>query len=163
MTNNKKKDIIRLFGYINLIEYVKRIIYNGFSSEVSRALHNKVCGIDKETGSRSAEIIQDNIKEIVKDLPDDEICELFLDIYDKYYTHSDIKKIIAFHESEIGKKINGNSNSILMEIESKTVEYSKRISQEIAYKIIRNIVAKTIDAQIQMNKIMEEKNGQENI
>jgi hypothetical protein len=50
-------------------------------------------------------------------------------IYDKRFTHEEIKEILAFQQSAVGKKLNGLSIELSMEIVMVTNAYIKRLQE----------------------------------
>ena len=65
----------------------------------------------------------------------DDIINLHLPIYNKYYTHQDIKDLIKFYDSSIGKKMIKVEPYILQE----SMIEGEKWGEEIALKLMQNI------------------------
>lgn len=66
-----------------------------------------------------------NLEEMIEDL--------FIKVYDKHFSDSDIKDLIRFYESDVGKKLISLSPQIFQEVSSQAEDY------------IRNKLADTLD------------------
>ncbi len=60
----------------------------------------------KELTPRAIEIIREQMSAVINEQVSDEqsFFSYFIPIYDKYYTHSEIKGLVSFYESELGRK-----------------------------------------------------------
>ena len=60
----------------------------------------------------------------------DFIEEIFVDLYAKYFTHPEIKELIKFYESPVGKKYINVSPQLMREATLKAEEYMKKKLEE---------------------------------
>ena len=102
-------------------------------------------GLNK-MGSQMLTPIISRYKEKHKDIPDkywdDLFKEMFNDImkfmiprYEKHFTHEDIKGLIKFHESPLGKKMIRVQPLIMKEMMPKITKWSKTLSKKIKDKL----------------------------
>jgi uncharacterized protein len=68
----------------------------------------------------------------------DGLISLTVPIYDKYYTHEDILKMIKFYESPTGKKIIDNQSAILDESMKAGEKWGKQIAEKIIQKLLKD-------------------------
>lgn len=61
----------------------------------------------------------------------DELIMLYVPIYDKHFTHSEIKELIAYHESPIGRKVLEKQSALLAD----SLEIGKTFGGKLDMKI----------------------------
>jgi uncharacterized protein len=81
---------------------------------------------------------QDFWDDFQKEIHPEELEELIVPIYDKHFSHEDIKKLIAFYESPIGKKLAGELPSISQE----SMQAGQQWGRQIAQKAIKEVQEK---------------------
>lgn len=106
-----------------------------------------------ETGDIMGQFLNDIIssfKQIDPDIPEEfwdgfikefdtkEVIDLIIPIYDKYLTHDDIKAIIKFYESDVGKKY----ISLLPQITQEAMAVGEKWGEKIAKKVIKKLEQK---------------------
>ena len=71
---------------------------------------------------------------ITKNLSIDDIIEdIFLQLYDKYFTHTEIKELIQFYESPLGTKVLRVSPQIMREAAVMSEEYINKKLDKLEY------------------------------
>ena len=132
MDENKEKDIMKITPKIK--DTLKLLERTGiFSRETLVKTFEQTMGyvykLDKETVDEIVGLYMEN--------------EYFLDhtievanIYGSYYTHKEIKKIISFYDSPIGKKMTKNSSRIADEVYKAGVDLSLKTQDFMVPKIV---------------------------
>lgn len=64
-----------------------------------------------------------------------ELFDLMIPIYDKYYTHEDIKAIIGFYESPAGQKMLSVLPQITQEMMPKAMEWGQDVGRRVMEKM----------------------------
>ena len=65
----------------------------------------------------------------------DELVELTIPIYEKHFTHDDIKQMIAFYQSPIGKKLLKKQPAILKESMAVGIAWAQKITEKLIEKM----------------------------
>lgn len=71
----------------------------------------------------------------VKEVDIDSLVEMIIPIYDKYLTHEEIKEIIKFYESPVGKKL----IKVLPMITNESMEVGSKWGRDISNKLIEKL------------------------
>ncbi|MEA5403944.1 DUF2059 domain-containing protein [Arcicella sp. DC2W] len=61
----------------------------------------------------------------------DEFIMLYVPIYDKHFTHSEIKELIAYHESPIGKKVIEKQPLIMSDSMQMGKEFGEKLGRKV--------------------------------
>ena len=69
----------------------------------------------------------------------DELIDMIIPIYDKFYTEDDIKELIKFYDSPIGKKVISNMPQIMKESMLAGQEWGRKLGEEIGKKVEKRI------------------------
>lgn len=69
------------------------------------------------------------------DVNPNDLIEMVVPIYEKYFTHKEIKQLIAFYESPIGKKLLKVQPQIMMESIAAGEEWGKKLVQRAMEKL----------------------------
>jgi hypothetical protein len=67
----------------------------------------------------------------------DSFVDLFIPLYDRYFSHDDIKELIRFYESPVGKKMLEVTPIITQESFGIGQEWGQRIGQEVLNELIK--------------------------
>ncbi|MCL2265183.1 MAG: DUF2059 domain-containing protein [Treponema sp.] len=109
----------------------------------------RVSGTDKQTQMVIDELIA-LFEQTIPDIPAvvwvkfkdkikiDDLLEMCIPIYDKYYTHNDIKEMIKFYESPIGKKMVDAEYKMTNEISALGEKWGEKIGNEIVNELIND-------------------------
>lgn len=73
--------------------------------------------------------------EFMKEVDADEMIELVVPIYDKYLTHDEIKIIITFYETPVGKKMIALLPQIMQESMAAGQQWGKEIGERVIKKL----------------------------
>ena len=73
-----------------------------------------------------------------KEIKMDDINNIIIPIYDKYYTENDIDQLIVFYNSPIGKKMISTMPQVMQE----SIAAGQKIGKEIGEKVITQLKAK---------------------
>ncbi|MFN7971098.1 MAG: DUF2059 domain-containing protein [Acidobacteriota bacterium] len=88
-----------------------------------------------------------NMKQAMPDVPEtfwtefragihpDELVALAVPVYDKYLTHDEIKQLIAFNESPLGKKVTQVMPQIMQECMGAGEQWGRRIAEDAIKKL----------------------------
>ncbi|MCL2831780.1 MAG: DUF2059 domain-containing protein [Treponema sp.] len=68
----------------------------------------------------------------------DSFMDIYVPIYDKYFTQDDIKQLIEFYESPIGKKLIEQTPSIINESYAGGQAWGQQIGEEIVNELIKD-------------------------
>lgn len=93
-----------------------------------QVIKQMIAGFQQNYSSIEKKFFEDFEKEI----NEDELVNLVIPVYDKYYTHDDIKQLIAFYHSPLGKK----QISIMPSITSDSYAAGQQWGRSIAEKIL---------------------------
>ena len=66
----------------------------------------------------------------------DEIIDLLVPVVDKYFTHDDIRELIKFYESPIGKKLNDVTPQMMPELYEIGSNWGESLAEDILNKLI---------------------------
>lgn len=102
----------------------------------------KVMGADKmaisgmqqqmqEIKKNSPNISDEFFNEFVAEVTTDRITEVYIPIYAKYYTESEIDELIKFYKSPVGKK----TISVLPDIMKESIDAGGKVGRDIAIKV----------------------------
>ena len=75
--------------------------------------------------------------EFMKEINYDELAALFIPIYDKNYTHEEIKYMITFYESPAGKKMVEKTPAILAESMAAGREWGQKLGAKVYEKMTK--------------------------
>jgi len=109
----------------------------------------RVSGTDKQTQMVIDELIA-LFEQTIPDIPAvvwvkfkdkikiDDLLEMCIPIYDKYYTHNEIKELIKFYESPIGTKMVDAEYKMTNEISALGEKWGEKIGNEIVNELIND-------------------------
>lgn len=100
MPLEKRSDIIKLLKISGVVGMANKMAVYA-SNQIIDAMQGQ-----KELTPHVIKIIKFEVSAVINEQIFDEqaFFSYFLPIYDKYYTHSEIKGLISFYESELGRK-----------------------------------------------------------
>lgn len=100
MPLEKRSDIIKLLKISGVVGMANKMAVYA-SNQIIDAMQGQ-----KEFTPHLNEIIKFEVSAVINEqiLDEQTFFSYFLPIYDKYYTHSEIKGLISFYESELGRK-----------------------------------------------------------
>ena len=75
------------------------------------------------------------LKDFMSEVNFDELVELTIPIYEKHFTHDDIKQMIAFYQSPIGKKLLKKQPAILKESMAVGIAWAQKITEKLIEKM----------------------------
>lgn len=74
-------------------------------------------------------------EEFAKEVDEDSLIELIVPIYDKHYTHKDIKKLIEFYESPIGEKMVRKMPVIMQESQAAGQQWGRQLGERVMKRL----------------------------
>ena len=80
-------------------------------------------------------VAEDFFKDFMSEVNFDELIELTIPIYDKHFSHDDIKQMIAFYQSPIGKKLRQKQPVIMKESMAIGIAWSQKLSEKLLKKM----------------------------
>ena len=80
-------------------------------------------------------VAEDFFKDFMSEVNFDELVELTIPIYEKHFTHDDIKQMIAFYQSPIGKKLLKKMPVIMQESMAVGIAWSQKLSEKLLKKM----------------------------
>jgi uncharacterized protein len=114
---------------------IKRLMVITGSGDLGVQASNQVMGSLK---SSLPDIPEEFWKEFQKEINANSMIDLIIPIYDKHFSHSDIKELITFYESPLGKRMTKALPAIMQE--SYTV--GEKWGQEIGERAIKRLKEK---------------------
>jgi hypothetical protein len=108
----------------------------------------KISGSDK-LAEQMMDAMIPQFKQLVPNVPDafwvkfkeklnaDDLLNACIPAYNKYYTHNDIKQLIAFYESPLGKKMVEVTPLLLQETMAAGQKWGEKLGQDIANELIK--------------------------
>lgn len=66
----------------------------------------------------------------------DDLLEMLIPIYDKYYTNEDLEGIIAFYSTPLGQKLLKNSPDVLRESQTVGYQWGSKIGAESEREVL---------------------------
>ncbi len=73
--------------------------------------------------------------EFMSEVNENELMDLCIPVYDKYFTHDDIKALINFYESPAGKKLTSVLPQVTRELITAGQEWGKHLGQKAIKKL----------------------------
>lgn len=114
----------------------KFLIVGGTEANLKAAMKNIVPMMKQNTSFSS---LSDEFWDgFMKEIDYKEFVELYVPIYDKYYTHQEIKDLITFYESPTGKKTVEKTPIIMAESMSLGQKLGEKIGQKVFEKMNKN-------------------------
>jgi len=77
----------------------------------------------------------ERVQQMLKVVPTDELLDAMIPVYQKYFTHSDIKAINKFYESPTGQKLLRDTNAMIIEAMQAAQSVMKKHMPEIEAQI----------------------------
>jgi len=108
----------------------------------------RVSGTDKLTEQMMPMMIQ-QFQQIIPNIPNifwvkviekmnsDDLLYACIPIYDKYYTHDEIKQLITFYESPLGRRLVEVTPLLTQETMAVGQEWGEKLGQEIVNELIK--------------------------
>jgi hypothetical protein len=112
----KIRQMLELNGSLNVSKQVMKTILASFEK-----LYPKV---DKQIW-----------EEFAKEIKTEELIELVVPIYDKYYTEEDVDQLIVFYNSPIGKKVTETLPAISQESMIAGQAWGKQLAEKVIAKL----------------------------
>ena len=102
LTEGKRVDIKRLIEMTGVLKIAQQFS-NVMSEQITQAIKNARPDIPPEM----FDIVRDEVNQLVAESLYDKngFVELTIPIYHKYLTHNDIKGLISFYQTDLGKKV----------------------------------------------------------
>lgn len=101
------------------------------SSKLGYQIFDNVINMIKDKNPMAEEFVS----EIKKEVNPEGISNLYIPIYDKYYTEEDLDNLIKFYQSPTGKKV----TSVMPEMLNESMEAGKQWGISLAQKIIEKL------------------------
>ena len=131
----KRSDIIKLLKITGTA---------GIASKMAVYASNQIIDVwqknKKELTPRAIEIIREQMTAVINEQISDEqsFFSYFVPIYDRYYTHSEIKGLVSFWESELGRK----SIQVMPSLMNECMVAGEKWGQSIAPIAVERIIKK---------------------
>jgi uncharacterized protein len=78
---------------------------------------------------------QDYWEELIKGINEEELVNQLVQIYEKFYTHDEIKELIAFYQTPLGQKMIKSVPLIYQEAAIVGQKWGEKLSMEIVQKL----------------------------
>ena len=140
----KRSDIIKLLKISGTIGIANKMAVYASNQIIDVWQKNK-----KELTPRAIEIIREQMSAVINEQVSDEqsFFSYFIPIYDKYYTHSEIKGLVSFYESELGRKTIKVMPSLMNECMVAGEKWGQSIAPIAVERIIKRFEAEGIKPQ----------------
>ena len=113
-------------------EKIKKLLVVSGTGELGiQAMKNMVTMFRQSYGNVNEEFWN----EFMKEASADELIELMIPIYDKYYTEEDITQLIAFYQSPLGKKMVQVLPGINQESMAAGQEWGKKLGEKVVNRL----------------------------
>jgi len=138
---------------VSLTLLICSLITIGFSQAPAKLENIKklldITGAGK-MGTQLGVTMINNMKPLYKDVPDEfwdefkkeltttDWIDMFIPVYEKFYSDDDIKQLIQFYQSPIGKKVISNTPLIMQE----SMQIGQTWGQKLGEKLVERIKAK---------------------
>jgi uncharacterized protein len=114
-------------------EKIRKLLEVTGSGKLGIQVINNIVDMYKQSYS---EVQQTFWEEFRKEANTDDLVNLIIPIYEKFYTEEEITQLIAFYESPLGKKVVQTLPGIMQESMKVGEAWGKQISERIAKKLI---------------------------
>lgn len=111
---------------------IKQLLELTGSGKMAIQMMNQMMGTLKSSHSKAGDEFWENLK---KEIKAEDIENMIIPIYDKYYTESDIEQLIAFYGSPIGKKMIATMPQVMQESMIVGQTWGKEIIEKIKTKL----------------------------
>lgn len=116
-------------------EILEKMFEVSGNEKAYQAAINQMFSMFKQQYTSVSEESWNALEEEFKNTSIDELVELFIPVYQKYFTIDDIKEIIKFYESPIGQKLAMNTPLITQESMQIGQQWGMKIGQEFEKKM----------------------------
>ena len=133
-TPEKRSDIIKLLKMMGAVEIVTKAAIRSSNQQIDILNKN-----EKELTPRIIEIIkEENTVVIIEQFSDGQILfSHLIPIYDKYYTHSEIKGLISFYDSELGR---GKTVQIMPYLMAESSAAGEKLAESIKHIAVDRVI-----------------------
>ncbi|MBN2121326.1 MAG: DUF2059 domain-containing protein [Candidatus Omnitrophica bacterium] len=134
LSQEKKADIKKLLEITNALQ-ISQQIGDFFNAQMTQQIKL----LNPQISPERFEIIRQEVDKVVAEAmyEEDGYVGLTTKLYHKYYTHKDIKEIIKFYQSEVGKKVIKVTPALLQESMVVGQIWGKRLEPRIKERIIK--------------------------
>jgi len=138
---------------ISLILLCCSLVITGFSQAPAKPENIKklldITGAGK-IGAQIGVTMINNMKTVYKDIPDEfwdefkkeltttDWIDMFIPVYEKFYSDNEVRELIQFYQSPIGKKVISNTPLIMQE----SMQIGQVWGQKLGEKLVERIKAK---------------------
>lgn len=145
LTKEKKDDIIKLMNLTNSVQASQQIS-QVFISQITNALKSERPDVPTEVYG----IVEDVVNATIHDnmVTKGGFMELMLVVYNRHFTHEDIKGMIAFYNTALGKKVIEKMPMLAQESMQVGFAWGKAMAPEIQKRLNEKFKAKGIDLAI---------------
>ncbi len=113
-------------------EKIKQLLELTGSGKMAIQMMNQMMANLKTTHSKAGDEFWEDFK---KEIRAEDIENMIIPIYDKYYTENDIEQLIAFYNSPIGKKMISTMPQVIQESMVVGQNWGKQIIEKIQAKL----------------------------
>jgi hypothetical protein len=123
---NKKDD------HTAKLQDIRRLLEVTGSSKIGEQAFNQIVNSFKQTMTN---VPAEFWTEAIKGFKPDELVDLIVPIYDKYLTHKDIKDLIKFYDTPVGKKFVSVQPQIMQESMAAGQQWGQQLAQKVLLKL----------------------------
>ncbi len=133
--------------YINMNNTVIREMQTGYFFQADEQIDAEL--LTEAQRKEAGEILKNRFSEMLKKYSDfmdknisyeDAVNDIYIPLYKEYYSHSEVKELLTFYKSEVGKKSIETSQHITQQAAERAVEtYDQKISAFVKVQIEENI------------------------
>ncbi|MES2238842.1 MAG: DUF2059 domain-containing protein [Bacteroidota bacterium] len=113
-------------------EKIKQLLELSGSGKMGIQVMNQMIGSFKNSYSK---VKEDFWEEFKKEIKPEDIENMVIPIYEKYYTESDIDQLIVFYNSPIGKKMIATMPQVMQESMTAGQTWAKGISEKVLARL----------------------------
>ena len=114
-TRQDVEDLMQLTGAHDRMALIYSAMTSQFASGFADRYRQQHPNANPAEVQKAATDVAEQMQQMLKAIPTDEVLDAMIPVYQKYLTHSDIKAIIEFDRSPTGQKLLKNTNAMMIE------------------------------------------------
>lgn len=124
-------------------EMLKKMLELSGANSASDAMLEQLQSFFKRSDSQTGDSIFADLQKTWKDKIEGEMIDIYAPIYQRHLTLTDLKDVIAFYESPVGKKLGNAAPAIIKEAFPKMQQLGMELASSIISKFSKPIVKET--------------------
>ncbi len=134
-TKQDVQDMMQLTGVRDRMPLIYSAMASQLASDFADRYRQQHPNANPAEVQKAAADATERFQSMLKAIPSDELLDAMIPIYQKYFTHSDIKAINEFYESPTGQKLLRDTNAMVIETMQAAQSVMKKHMPEIQAQI----------------------------